>query len=70
MFLLNPLNREQPTLTIPEEEYEKQLSEFKKYPKLLNVLETLDLPLIPILYKMEKKGMLIDRTYFSKKIFS
>ncbi|MBQ6313823.1 hypothetical protein IJI29_03165 [Candidatus Saccharibacteria bacterium] len=64
-FLLNPLNREQPTLTIPEEEYEKQLSEFKKYPKLLNVLETLDLPLIPILYKMEKKGMLIDRAYFN-----
>lgn len=63
-FLLNPLNREQPTLTIPEEEYETQLAELKKYPKLLNVLETLDLPLIPILYKMEKKGMLIDCAYF------
>ena len=63
-FLLNPLNREQPTLTIPEEEYEAQLAELKKYPKLLNVLETLDLPLIPILYKMEKKGMLIDCAYF------
>lgn len=65
-FLLNPLNREQPTLVVPEEEYEKQLSELKNYPKLLNVLETLDLPLIPILYKMEKKGMLIDRDYFEK----
>ena len=63
-FLLNPLNREQPTLVVPEEEYQKQLSELKKYPKLLNVYETLDLPLIPILYKMEEKGMLIDREYF------
>ena len=65
-FLLNPLNREQPTLTIPEEEYEKQLTELKNYPKLLSVYETLDLPLIPIPYKMEKAGMLIDRDYFAK----
>ena len=64
-FLLNPLSREDPSLVVPEEEYEKQLSELKKYPKLLNVLKEFDLPLIPVLYKMEEKGMLIDRTYFS-----
>ena len=64
-FLLNPLSREDPNLVVPEEEYEKQLSELKKYPKLLNVLKEFDLPLIPVLYKMEEKGMLIDRTYFS-----
>ena len=64
-FLLNPLSREDPSLVVPEEEYEKQLSELKKYPKLLNVLKEFDLPLIPILYKMEEKGMLIDRAYFS-----
>lgn len=63
-FLLNPLSREQPTLVVPKEEYEKQLSELKKSPKLLEVLMNFDLPLIPILYKMEKKGMLIDRDYF------
>lgn len=30
------------------------------------VLERLDLPLIPVLYKMEKRGMLIDREYFER----
>ncbi|MBQ3321059.1 DNA polymerase I [Candidatus Saccharibacteria bacterium] len=65
-FLLNPLSREQPTLSVPEEEYKKQYLELKKYPKLLKVLEEFDLPLIPVLYKMEKKGMLIDREYFDK----
>ena len=65
-FLLNPLAREEPRLSIPEEEYQKQLSEFKKYPKLYNIYTQFDLPLIPILYKMETKGMLIDREYFEK----
>ncbi len=64
-FLLNPLTREEPQLTIPEEEYQKQLIEFQKYPRLYNIYTDFDLPLIPILYKMEKKGMLIDRDYFS-----
>ena len=64
-FLLNPLARTNtPSLVVPEEEYEKQLNEYKYYPKLYQVLTELDLPLIPILYKMEKKGMLIDRAYF------
>ncbi len=63
-FLLNPLSREQPTLVIPKEEYQIQINELKKYPRLLDVLMNFDLPLIPILYKMEKKGMLIDRNYF------
>ena len=63
-FLLNPLNRTAPELTVPEEEYQKQLEEYKYYPKLYQVLTELDLPLIPVLYKMEKKGMLIDRDYF------
>lgn len=29
-----------------------------------NVLNDLDYPLVPVLYKMEKKGMMIDRAYF------
>ena len=63
-FLLNPLAREEPRLVVPEEEYSRQLSDLERTPKLYQVLTELDLPLIPVLYKMEKKGMLIDRTYF------
>lgn len=29
-----------------------------------NVLNDLDYPLVPVLYKMERKGMMIDRAYF------
>lgn len=63
-FLLNPLAREIPQLIDTKEEYHRQLAELERTPKLLNVLQTLDLPLIPVLYKMEEKGMLIDREYF------
>ncbi|MDO4611393.1 MAG: DNA polymerase [Candidatus Saccharibacteria bacterium] len=65
-FLINPLVREDPHLIIPEEEYRNQLSELEKTPRVLEVLRNFDLPLIPILYQMEKKGMLIDRNYFKK----
>ena len=68
-FLLNPLGREKPESNITtdlERAYKTQYYALAKYPKLLNVLQTLDLPLIPVLYKMEKKGMLIDREYFAK----
>ena len=63
-FLINPLLRDQPQLVVPEEEYARQYQALKETPKLYEVLTKLDLPLIPILYKMEKKGMLIDRAYF------
>ncbi len=63
-FLLNPLAREEPHLTIPEDECQFQIAEFQKYPKLYYIYTEFDLPLIPILYKMEKTGMLIDRSYF------
>ena len=65
-FLLNPLAREETRLVVPEEEYQKQRAEFEKHPKLLKIYQEFDLPLIPVLYKMEKKGMLIDREYFTK----
>lgn len=65
-FLLNPLRREELHLAVPEEEYQRQQAEFKQYPRLYQVYTELDLPLIPILYKMEQKGMLIDRDYFTK----
>lgn len=65
-FLLNPLQREQPMLAVPEEVFHEQINEFEKLPRLYEVYTELDLPLIPVLYKMEKKGMLIDRGYFAK----
>ncbi|MBR0465637.1 DNA polymerase I [Candidatus Saccharibacteria bacterium] len=65
-FLLNPLAREEPRLVVLGEEYQRQRAEFEKYPKLLKIYQEFDLPLIPVLYKMEKKGMLIDREYFTK----
>lgn len=65
-FLLNPLARDDPRLVVPEDEYHAQLEKLQKTPKLYQVLTEFDLPLIPILYKMEKKGMLIDRAYFEK----
>ena len=65
-FLLDPLSREQPKLSVPEEEYQRQKAELEKHPKLLEILTKFDLPLIPVLYKMEKRGMLIDRKYFSE----
>lgn len=65
-FLLNPLKREDPMLVVPEEEYAKQYTRFAQYPKLYKVLTEFDLPLVPVLYKMEEKGMLIDREYFIK----
>ena len=64
-FLLNPLVKSEPKLIVPEEEYQKQLQEFEKSPKLYQVLTELDLPLIPVLYKMEEKGMLVDKAYFA-----
>lgn len=68
-FLLNPLKREQKTLfdvADEKEKYAEQRQEFKKLPKLYRVFTELDLPLMPVLYKMEKKGMLIDREYFKR----
>jgi len=74
-FLLNPLARKNAEEQIslwtddPEEmrkEYVRQTVEFEKYPKLKRVLMELDLPMIPVLYKIEKRGMKIDREYFGK----
>ena len=65
-FLLNPLSREEPHLAVLEEEYQRQLTEFAKNPQLLSIYQDFDLPLIPILYKMEDKGMTLDPDYFKK----
>ena len=68
-FLLNPLERGQSDLYDPMDfktAYQVQHRELNKLPRLYNIYKDFDLPLIPILYKMEKKGMLIDRDYFQK----
>lgn len=64
-FLLEPLARK---VEQGEEksEYEAQKREFEKSPALYNIFVQFDLPLIPVLYKMESYGMLIDQTYFAK----
>ena len=62
--MLNPLAREQPRLAVFDEVYSEQKAALARLPRLYRVYTELDLPLIPILYRMEKKGMLIDRGYF------
>ena len=65
-FLLDPLARELPPLIDPQQEYQAQLAKFQKLPRLYNIYTDFDLPLIPVLYKMEEKGMLLDRQCFAK----
>ena len=47
-------------------EYAKQMKNLSKMPKLYQILTDYDLPLIPVLYEMEKTGVLIDRAYFKE----
>lgn len=47
-------------------EYAEQMKSLSKMPKLYQILTDYDLPLIPVLYKMEKTGVLIDRDYFKE----
>ena len=68
-FLLNPLERAQSDHYDPMDKdaaFRSQQRELLENPKLYQVYTDFDLPLIPVLYKMEKKGMLINRAYFTK----
>ena len=80
-FLLNPLmraeaeERGQMKLDFESEEEgkqkriaeaKKQLEELSKYPKLQNIYFGYDLPMIPVLYKMEQRGVLISKEYFAE----
>ena len=67
-FLLNPLERAQSDHYDPMDKdaaFRAQQRELLNNPKLYQIYTDFDLPLIPVLYKMEKKGMLIDRAYFA-----
>ena len=46
--------------------YAKVMSELHEQPKLMDILNKFDLPLIPVLYKMEKSGVKIDLEYFAE----
>lgn len=52
--------------------YAEQMEILSKIPKLYQILSDYDLPLIPVLYEMEKAGVLIDQDYFKglKKEFT
>jgi len=71
-FLINPLMRKADTqlslLQAAEESLREdaatQQLELAKTPKLQNVAENFDLPLIPVLYKMEQTGVAIDKERF------
>ena len=71
-FLINPLERKdiaQLSLLGPDEhelrqDCATQKLELGKTPKLRNIAEQFDLPLIPVLYKMEEQGVKIDRERF------
>ncbi|MBR1875124.1 DNA polymerase I [Candidatus Saccharibacteria bacterium] len=75
-FLLNPLRKKtddsQLGLSFDEElekKYKKQKYELSLKPenaKLAKVYHEEDLPMIPVLYKMEKRGIKIDRKHFEK----
>ncbi|MFV0485236.1 MAG: DNA polymerase [Candidatus Saccharimonadales bacterium] len=69
-FLLDPLSRKSEqmglsTEDIAAQEYAEQQKTFEQLPRLKWVAEELDFPLIPILYKMEKRGVEIDLAKFA-----
>lgn len=64
-FLLDPLAREVEQKD-ERSAYSVQKQSFLQRPELYKIFVQFDQPLIPVLYKMEKKGMLIDRDYFAK----
>ncbi len=68
-FLLNPLQKKAAQLSLIEqsadpEDYIAQRKQLAAIPKLEKVATEFDLPLIPVLYKMEEAGLKIDRDRF------
>ena len=76
-FLLDPLARKTDQLELVETidkstEYIQQNQQLAAMPELAKIAKDFDLPLIPILYKMETAGVKIDRSRFEdlRKEFS
>ena len=67
-FLLDPLARkaDQLELNLPnnKEDYIKQRQQLAAIPELEKIATDFDLPLIPVLYKMEDAGIKIDKSRF------
>ena len=68
-FLLDPLARKSAQLSLvdlsdPKGDYVYQKQRLAALPQLEKVATELDLPLIPVLYSMEKAGVKIDRDRF------
>ena len=72
-FLLDPLRRKTDSTQLGfefetdfQKEYCEQKAKFSESGKLEEVYLSMDLPMIPVLYKMEKRGVKIDRKHFEK----
>jgi len=72
-FLIDPLKRKNSGTQLGlefnedlEKKYREERAEFNKDEKLFKVYTEMDLPMIPVLYKMEKAGIKIDREHFEK----
>jgi DNA polymerase-1 len=65
-FLLDPLGRQLWNNASVQESYEEVAKELKTQPKLQDLAERFDFPLITVLYKMEKRGIKIDKPFFAK----
>ena len=68
-FLLDPLARKTGQLDLLEQndlrtEYIAQRRQLATLPKIANIAQNFDLPLIPVLYQMEQNGLKIDSTRF------
>lgn len=68
-FLLDPLARKAAQLSLvdmndPKDDYVTQKCKLAALPELENVIENFDLPLIPVLYKMERAGVKINPKRF------
>ncbi|MDR1032860.1 MAG: hypothetical protein LBL84_02505 [Candidatus Nomurabacteria bacterium] len=65
-FLIDPLGRRDWSMNDLDVAYQETVEELNKQPSLKTVAEEFDFPLIPILYKMEKRGIKIDQPFFAK----
>jgi len=68
-FLLDPLARKTEQLELVpttdlKDDYIRQKRQLAAMPELTKIAEDFDLPLIPVLYKMEETGVKIDKTRF------
>lgn len=64
-FLIDPLGRQDWEASDIKKAYEEVKTELDQQPKLKTIAEQFDFPLIPVLYKMERRGIKIDPGFFA-----